>query len=215
MREIRTPIRAARTPMRAVRTPPKKEVHTQRSRSKEVKEGSRLNSEDSPAPVSGPKVLWPGYMPRSNRVTPVVEVESSLAFLYDHSGTSPLFLKRMRIDLENDDPDFGKVPTEFILGPLPGPPAPKKRKLLVDTPRKWVCRNPNPPQTGRADQWVGIAPMKWALPLHLPSTSTSPIRKRSTEWDDDDNDDHKSPPIEELTLPAQAPGSGCGCGGYQ
>lgn len=85
---------------------------------------------------------------------------------------------------KNKDPEHGKMPTEFVIGPMPGPPTPKKRKLLVGTSGKRVCGIRN-----RSSIHPQIAPVKWAPPLRFPSTSSLPIWTRPTEWDDDDDDD--------------------------
>ncbi|MCJ1345821.1 hypothetical protein MMC31_004030 [Peltigera leucophlebia] len=201
MRVTRARARATRTPMAEIRTPPRTEVITPIPQDEEVNEGSRLSPlAEVLNPFSGEPVPRPVYKLQLTRVTPVLEEGPKITFMDDRPELSPLILKLISLDEKNDDSDCGKLPTEFVLGPLPGPPAPKKRKLLVGTSRKRACGNPSPhpihPQMGR------VAPVKWAPPLRFPSTSTSPIRKISTEWDDDDDDEHESPPVEEITPPA-------------
>lgn len=120
--------------MMEIKISPRTVITTPISQSRGVNEGSRLTSlaEEAPAPVP------------SNQVTPVVEEGSSVIFMDAQPGLYPLILKRMRIDNKNDDPDYGKLPMEFVLGPLPGPPAPKKRNFLVSTSSKRAYGTPNP-----------------------------------------------------------------------
>lgn len=198
---MRARARAIRAPMTEIRTPPRTNVNNPIHQHGEVNEGSPLNllADGARTPISDTPIPWPGCNLQSNRVTPVVEEGPKVIFMNGQLVRSPLMMKRMRIDEENDDPGYGKLPTEFEPGPLPEPPAPKKRKLLAGTSGKRACR---------------IPPVKWAPPSHFPSTSTSPIRTISTEWDYDDDDKHESPPIEEIT-PPEYEGSRCGCSGGQ
>lgn len=186
--------------MTEIKISPRTEIATPISQSKGVNEGSRLTSlaEESPAPVP-----WPEYKLQPNHVTPVVEEGSSVIFMDAQPGLSPLILKRMRIDNKNDDPDYGKLPMEFVLGSLPA--VPKKRKFLVGMSSKRACGTPNPNPNPIHRRRSRVAPVKWAPPLRFPSTSTSPIRTFSTEWDDDDDDRLETPPIKEITLPRHRP----------
>lgn len=131
MRVTRARARAMRTPMTEIKIAPRTVITTPISQSRGVNEGSRLTSlaEEAPAPVP------------SNQVTPVVEEGTSVIFMDAQPGLYPLILMRMRIDNKNDDPDYGKLPMEFVLGPLPGPPAPK---FLVNTSSKRAYGTPNP-----------------------------------------------------------------------
>lgn len=178
--------RAFRTPVMAIRTPSKKKAPNPILTPNKANNASGLTSlaEEAPAPFTCTTVPWPKYMLTSNRVTPIVDEAATMLFSEGQPGRSPLYLKQMCIGRQIGDPKYEEIPTEFVIGPMPGPPMPKERKLLVGTSGKRACgicsRNSIHPQ---------IAPRKWAPPLRFPSTSSLPIWKRPTEWDDDDDDD--------------------------
>lgn len=185
MRVTTARARAFRTPVMAAKTPSKKKAPNPRSRSHEANDRSRLTSlanslaEETPTPFT-----WPEYMIQSNRVTPMVDEASTELFSEGQLDPSPLYLKRMWIGRTTGDPEYVKIPTEFVIGPIPDPPTPKKRKLLVGTSGKRACGN-----CDRNSIHPKIAPKKWGPPLRFPSTCSLPIWTRPTEWDDDDDDD--------------------------
>lgn len=186
MRVTRARARAFRTPVMANKTPSKKKAPNPIRQSNEANDGSRLTSlaEEAPAPFTCTAVPWSKDLLHSNSVTPIVDEATTVLFSNGQPGLSPLYLKRMRIGCSIEGPQFEKVPTEFVLGPMPGPPTPKERKLLVGTSGKMACGIRN-----RNSVHSRIAPVKWAPPLRFPSTSSLPIWTRPTEWDDDEDDD--------------------------
>lgn len=187
MRVTRARARAFRTPVMAIKTPSKRKAPNPKPQSNEANHASRVASlaEEAPISFTCTTVPWPENMLPSNRITPTVDEATTVLFSDGQPGLSPLYLKRMWIGRKIDDPEYGKIPTEFVLGPMPGPPTPKKRKLLIGTSGKRGCRICN-----RNFIHSQIAPRKWGPPLRFPSTSSLPIWTRPTEWDDnDDNDD--------------------------
>lgn len=176
--------KAFRTPVMAVRTPIKKKAPNPITKPNKANDASRL-TEEAPAPFTCTTVPWPKYILPSNCITPIVDEATTMVFSEGRPGLSPLYLKRVCIGRTIGNPEYEELPTEFVIGPMPGPPTPKKSKLLVGTSGKRACgicsRNYIRPQ---------IAPRKWAPPLlRFPSTSSLPIWIRPTEWDDDSDDD--------------------------
>lgn len=176
--------RAFRTPVRAPRTPPKKTAPNSITKPYRASETSRL------APLA--KTLAPStypavpsrYVPTPYRVTPIVDEDPNMLFSEGESDRSPLLRKRERDGFKVGEPGHEELRTEFVIGPLPGPPPPKRPKLMVGTSgegARGICsRNSTHPK---------IAPRKWRPPFVLfPSTCSLPIWTRPTEWDNDDED---------------------------